>query len=475
MNMHLRGPIWIFVLAFLSITVSAQDVKPGEIHASVTVQQDPAYSYALYLPSNYTPRKRWPILLAFDPFGRGVSPVKLFQEGAEKYGFIVVGSNNSRNFSDPSKAIRLTWDDVIYKFSIDPRGFYTTGLSGGARVASSIAIACKTCVAGVIACAAGLPQNTKTLPETTEWFLATGTVDFNYPEMLQLHENLDKHHLVNRLDVFDGPHGWMPAAMADEALAWLRLRAMIKGTVPVDKDFIEAEFKKRIDGAQASLEKGDVLSAWRAYQDIVNDFGKLRDVSATEKALQQLNSSKELQKARKNEKAAIDLQKLVEEKLNAALRDSSAGADDKDLSTRSGDHDELGQLQSAANEQQRALRKEKDPSSRDGLTRGLWSAFVSSMESGQQALLAKDYSTAKRMFEAATIIMPEVAWPHSALASAYAVTGDKKQALSELRKAVDNGFSNPETFSDKDFDRLRDDPAFKDLVARVNANAQKKP
>ena len=164
-------------------------------------------------------------------------PVKLFQQGAEKYGFIVVGSNNSRNFSDPSKAIRLTWDDVIHQFSIDPRGFYTTGLSGGARVASSIAIACKSCVAGVIACAAGLPQNTKTLPETTEWFLATGTIDFNYPEMLQLHENLDKHHAVNRLEVFDGPHGWMPAAMAEEALAWLHLRAMIKGTVPVDKNF----------------------------------------------------------------------------------------------------------------------------------------------------------------------------------------------------------------------------------------------
>ena len=80
--MHLRGPICIFVLAFLSVTVSAQDLKPGEIHATVAVQEDPAYSYALYLPSNYTPQKRWPILLAFDPFGRGVSPVKLFQEGA---------------------------------------------------------------------------------------------------------------------------------------------------------------------------------------------------------------------------------------------------------------------------------------------------------------------------------------------------------------------------------------------------------
>ncbi len=132
--MHLRGLIWIFVLACLSITVSAQDVKPGEVHPSVTVREDATHSYALYLPSNYTPQKRWPILVAFDPFGRGATAVKLFQKGAEKYGFIVAGSNNSRNFSDSSTAIRLLWTDVIHRFAIDPRRIYTTGLSGGARV-----------------------------------------------------------------------------------------------------------------------------------------------------------------------------------------------------------------------------------------------------------------------------------------------------------------------------------------------------
>ncbi len=64
--------------------------------------------------------------------------------------------------------------------------------------------------------------------------------------------------------------------------------------------------------------------------------------------------------------------------------------------------------------------------------------------------------------------------PHSALASAYAVTGDNKQAVSELRKAVEDGLSNPETLNDKDFDNLRDDPAFKELVAQVAAKAQSK-
>jgi hypothetical protein len=80
----------------------SQTPTPGTVHASVTVLADPSYSYALYLPSTYSPAKRWPLLLAFDPFARGEVSVKMFHEAAEKYGLIVVGSNNSRNFQDPS-------------------------------------------------------------------------------------------------------------------------------------------------------------------------------------------------------------------------------------------------------------------------------------------------------------------------------------------------------------------------------------
>ncbi len=464
--MRLHHLSWIFLLSCLSATVAAQSLKLGEVMPSVTVQEDATHSYALYLPSNYTPQKRWPILVAFDPFGRGATAVKLFQPGAEKYGFIVVGSNNSRNFSDSTKAIRLLWTDVIHHVAIDPRRIYTTGLSGGARVASSFAIACKTCVAGVIACAAGLPPGTKDLPETTEWFLATGTTDFNYPEMLELHENLDSHHLVNRLDVFEGPHGWMPSSMAEDALAWLQLRAMVKGTVPLNKDFIESEFLKRTTAAQSLLEKGDVLSASRAYPAIVNDFGKLRDVSGAEQSASQLNASKELKQAKKNEIAALDLQRRVVGKLGVVVNFLGSGADVRDA---------FVQLESAVGDENRSLKNESEQWRREAIERGIWSSFITAMENGQQAAMSKNYPIAKLLFEAATIIRPEISWAHTSLANVYAVTGDRKHAITELRKAVDTGLNNPETFADKDFDRVRDDPAFQELLAQVKAKAQTKP
>jgi hypothetical protein len=107
----------LFLLAILTYAAIAQAqpapaamtapaaMPRGKVQPDVKVLADASYSYALYLPANYSPQKRWPVLLAFDPSGEGGYPVGLFAPAAEKYGFIVVGSNNSRNFVDPSAAI----------------------------------------------------------------------------------------------------------------------------------------------------------------------------------------------------------------------------------------------------------------------------------------------------------------------------------------------------------------------------------
>jgi len=49
------------------------------------------------VPSNFTPERRWPVILLFDARARGRSGVERYQPAAEKYGYIVAGSNNSRN------------------------------------------------------------------------------------------------------------------------------------------------------------------------------------------------------------------------------------------------------------------------------------------------------------------------------------------------------------------------------------------
>src|SRR5260370_36016910 len=121
---------YLFVLVMsLALLASGQEppMSPGVVHGSVPVAADPSNSYALYLPSNYSAARRWPLLLVFDPFARGEVSVNLFHNAAEKYGFIVRGTNNARKFADPSNALLLLWSDVNDHYTIGPKRIYTHG------------------------------------------------------------------------------------------------------------------------------------------------------------------------------------------------------------------------------------------------------------------------------------------------------------------------------------------------------------
>jgi dienelactone hydrolase len=454
---------YFFFLALLGFALSGmaqtQTPAPGVVHPSVAVAADGLNSYALYLPSNYSVQKRWPLLLVFDPFGRGETGVKLFHEAAETYGFIVVGSNNSRNFQDPSSAIRLLWTDVKERYAIDGRRIYTTGLSGGARVASSIALACKNCIAGVIANGAGLPTGASTPgPEASDWFLVAGTTDFNYPELLKLKEALDASNTASRFVVYDGPHNWMPPEFAEQAMAWLQLRAMVKGLIAPDQAFISEQFSKRGGEAKNAQSRGDFVAEVREWREIARDFSGFRDVKGIEKLAQKLAESEGYRKAKKNEKAMLELQDEVARKLGNLV----AGINDEP-DNRTAYFEQLQSAVSGVSREQKDAKLE----SKNAIARGVASAFAYAAETGQQAMLKKDFLSAKEMFQAGEIIQPESAWPSYLLATAYAQLGEKKQAITELKKALDKGMTNATALEDDAFERMRDDKEFKEIQDRL--------
>src|SRR5580658_10555186 len=90
--------IWLrFLVASLAAFAYGEDLPRGQIIDTVRCAADASQNYALYVPSHYSPDKRWSLILAFDPRARGRTAVEQFQAAAEKYGYIVAGSNISRN------------------------------------------------------------------------------------------------------------------------------------------------------------------------------------------------------------------------------------------------------------------------------------------------------------------------------------------------------------------------------------------
>lgn len=270
----MRFACLILVLTAARLAGGAEPVA-GRIEDRVLCSANTAQSYALYLPSNYSKERSWPVLFGFDPAARGRIPVERYQAAAEQYGWIVAGSNNSRNGSwqVSTEAAQFMWDDVLSRFQVDPRRVYAAGMSGGARVALGLALGGKL-VAGVIASSAGYPDATprKTVPFAL--FGTAGTEDFNYLEMRRLDRELNSPH---HLTIFPGGHVWLSSELATQAVEWMELQAIKTRLGDRDQARIEKIFAKRSAALDATRTDKD---RYLALQAMSSDFEGLKDVSA---------------------------------------------------------------------------------------------------------------------------------------------------------------------------------------------------
>lgn len=281
----------------LAAVLLAKQLPVGQIVPTVTCTADPSQSYALYLPSAYSPETSWPLILAFDPGGRGHIPVERYQRAAERYGFIVAGSNNSKNGSqDLAKIVSALSTDVLARFRIDPKRIYTAGMSGGARVAFIVALGVPD-IAGVFASSAGYPDSKarKTVPFPV--FATAGTEDFNHLEMRLLDRELTTPHY---LAIFDGGHSWLSSGLALEAVEWMVVQAMKSGRAARDDRTLDELLEKRLAVAQSAQ---DDKTRYIRLASIAADFAGLREVSAVSSGAATLARSKAVQDALKRDRA----------------------------------------------------------------------------------------------------------------------------------------------------------------------------
>jgi hypothetical protein len=87
----------LFVAIIFSSVANAEEIARGQVIPKVTGKIDAQFSYALYLPSYYTPEKKFPVIYAFEPAARGAYPVERFKEAAEKFGYVIIASNSAAN------------------------------------------------------------------------------------------------------------------------------------------------------------------------------------------------------------------------------------------------------------------------------------------------------------------------------------------------------------------------------------------
>jgi pimeloyl-ACP methyl ester carboxylesterase len=226
----------------------------AQLTDSVRCSDDPTQSYALYIPPAGM-KVALPVVYFFDPHGSGILPVRKYKALADAYGFILVGSNNSRNGND-WPTTETIWQrlaaDTRSRLKMDSRRVYTVGFSGGAKVASYIAIQ-HPGITGVIAGGAGLPDGVPAGDFSFTFTAIAGQGDMNLTELVGINDALEKTRTRHRLILFDGKHEWAPVNTMGLAFAGLQFDAMRARLIFSDNQVITtyiAGSKKRLRAYQ---------------------------------------------------------------------------------------------------------------------------------------------------------------------------------------------------------------------------------
>lgn len=461
--------------AFLT-PITRQDLERGKILEKVVCRQDPEKSYALYLPSAYSEEKEWPVLYAMDPGARGEIPVALFHKAAEEFGYILVGSNDSRNgpWQPVIQSLIAVWNDTHDRFSIDKKRIYVTGFSGGSRAASIFARIIMHPVAGIIGCGAGL-ANALIKPEQvqTAYYLGIiGITDFNYREMMRLRDQFAQHGTPQRFFVHTGGHDWPSEDICGRAIEWMEIIGIRNNTRARDDVLIHRVFAKEREIAVSLESAGEWSQALSQYQILAEIFSAWEDTSSIRNKIQTIQKSEEYRfdAQEENRIQALEIQYLRRfGRAFSQIEEDSDSVQNIAGLTASLGLDELREMaadKKTDKENYMAVRLlqglEFDAGSKgwDYFQKGDYPRAISYLE-----IAARGGNKESRLRKNL----------YYSLACAYARHQDKKRALESLKLAIEHGFDDAEHLEqDDDLAFIRPTEEFQTILKALKQKRQNK-
>jgi tetratricopeptide (TPR) repeat protein len=449
----IKGLLWILSIIILSFLNDshAQTIDKAKIVDRVVCKDNPDQSYALYLPSAYTPQHKWPIIYAFDPQARGSLPVKRFMAAAEKYGYIIAGSNNSKNgpWSPVFEAMASVWNDTHQRFTLEKNRIYAAGFSGGARAASYLSQVVFEPITGVMAFGAGLPSQLKSDQIQSGNFLgAVGNRDFNHLEMIHLEKRFEDVDSLFRLLVFDGEHAWPPEEICLRSLEWMHLIAMKDNHVPLDIDFIDDVYRREMDSAR-ELEKSELLTrAMAEYRAFSAVFQGLRNSDEIDMRMEHIRLRPDFSGALQHESKLLETETAILSMSRNLYQTIEKSPSSKLMLQKALEGLQIGKLTEKVSNRANDLESQM-------ASRVLIDISLSSERAGWTFLANKDPSKAlfslQIALEVSKALESRQPFVFYGLACVYAQLDQTAEALTHLQKAVESGFQDADDLAQNEY------------------------
>ena len=441
------------------------EIGPGKLADPVVCATAPELSYALYLPTGYDARRTWPVVFLFDSEGRGAGLAQRFRRGADRFGFALVASNDTARdtpWEINQRVVRILLADAFRHVAIDSSRLHFAGFGGTARLAWSAGLGFRDAVTGVLLMGGTTPgSEVPGEPPPFPVFNITATEDFNHDEVVRLDAALDDFSAraargkgppaPHRLAIFEGTNEWPPEELATRALGWFHLQALRRGQVEPDPETLARLLAEELERAAELEREGDLLAAAERYRAIVRDYRDPADrglVEPDEEGLERareeaarLAGLKEVRQARKAERRRLADAEIYRADLAAAI-----------LRLRN-DRDPPQPNRLSAELKIRLLRQRaesSDPEEARNARRMLELAYVyTSLYLPPELMERGLYRHAASSLLVASDIHPEEPGNWLGIARAFALAGERKEALEALEKARKTGAEEETLASDE--------------------------
>ncbi len=230
----------------INTTVTTETAKTdtfptGKLIPGIICRADASQSYALYIPAKNN-HVSLPVIYFFDPHADAAGVLNRYANLAERYGFILLASNNSKNGNDwltEDKIWNSLYDDTQERLHINSARIYVCGFSGGAKAATYFALQ-HNYISGVIACGGALPEISQRGNFNFSFTAIAGEGDMNRSDLVAIDKSLDNTTARHRIIFFDGIHEWPPNEILDMAFAGLQFDAMTKKIIQADSTLINS-------------------------------------------------------------------------------------------------------------------------------------------------------------------------------------------------------------------------------------------
>jgi|SRR6185312_266276 len=440
-------------------SIHSKPLTKGMVIDSVINSDDPSQIYAVYLPAKYDSSKKWPIIYFFDPHGVGNLPVILYKDLAEKYGFILAGTYNSKNgmtWENTEKVAHALMQDTRARLSVDNSRLYTFGFSGGAMVASMVAMS-ERGIAGVVACGGSLPSDHPSLKQPFSYISFIGDKDFHYIPAMQLDRLLDSTSLAHQLIVFSGKHQWPPVSSIEQAFQWLDADAMRTKALSKNDSIIKSITEKFVAEAESWHKKGNTIQEYYTYKKLVNFLNGLVDESTYTDKIKQIEKAEAFRKYSSKEQVLeiAEIQEMDDFRTHLSQMDKTWW------------NDKLGVMRKSI---------QRDSVSPEALQTQRMLGYLSlAMYMGADGELKEHNYAAASYFVGLYALVDPKNPEHSYLSACLAMTNhNSTKAMEMLQDAVKLGFSDSKRLQyDSNFVSLHNAPEFKKLLQEITSKPEK--